>query len=148
MRTPDRALGWLLGSLLAMSLAFLMCSCALGSTKQRKPDEKERSTIVAGAGEKTFSDKYHLSITLPMSEKEFLALLGRLNLHYDSCGERGMAAGVPPARHATSIDLSEAQKCYEIAGERTSSFDEWYRAFVNKDHNVIYIENAFAYTGP
>ena len=108
------------------------------------------STMVAGQGEKTFAQKYGLNINLPLSEVQFLRLLHQLHLHYEMCGVRGVGAGLPPPRHETSIDLSGAQRCYEIDGDRDTSKGtaEAWRAFANQQHQIFYIETAYAYTGP
>ena len=85
-----------------------------------------------------------------MPEAEFLDLLKRLNLPYLDCGKRGRGAGLPPPRQQSAVDLSNAQSCYEIIGDRDSIHHtrEAWRAFTDQNHRVIYIENAFSYTGP
>jgi hypothetical protein len=132
----------------AMFLVFASCDQSDG-TKSGVPLMK-RTDIIAGYGEKSFPEKYHLRITLPMPEADFIALLDHLKLHYGVCGERGVGAGLPPPRQQSKVDLSKAQKCYEIDGDRdpVRHTGEAWRAFTDKDHRVIYIENVFAYTGP
>lgn len=132
-------------------LQVIISTILLGSCVQSNGVDIEAATvkqnnIVAGYGEKTFSERYNLNIALPMPEAKFLALLDRLKLHYEVYGERGTDSGLPSPRQSTKFDLSKAEKCYEIYGG--VDHGEGYRAFVDKDHQVIYIENAFSYTGP
>lgn len=93
----------------------------------------KQTDIVAGYGEKSFPEKYYVKLTLPMPEADFLALLNRLKLHYGICGERGTGAGLPPPRQQTTVDLSHAEKCYEIDGDRdpVKRIGEAWRAFSN-----------------
>lgn len=123
----------------------LLASCMRGDGAETATSMRQ-DDIVAGYGEKTFTEKYHLDITLPMPEAEFLVILDRLKLHYEVYGERGTDSKMPLPRHATEKDLSKAIKCYEIYGQ--VDHDEGYRAFVDGRHQVIYIESAFSYTGP
>jgi hypothetical protein len=116
--------------------------------KKRLPS-MERSGIFAGPGEKTFEENYGLKISLPIPEKEFLALLDRLKLRYDIAGQRPGIIPVP--FHCHAIDVSRMQKAYQIYGKQFDSvhvLGEVYRAYVNKDGNVVCIENTFVYEGP
>lgn len=85
-----------------------------------------------------------------MPETEFFVILKRLGLYYDVCGERGTNDPLPPLRQKSLIDISMLQKCYEVIGDRdrVRRIGEAWRAFTNKDHQVVYIENSFVYTGP
>ncbi len=132
---------------LAAATALFLTSCDQSSGGAEAVKETD---IVAGHGEPSFPEKYHLKLALPMPETEFLATLKRLKLYYDVCGERGTNDSLPPLRQKSTIDVSTLQKCYEIIGDRDRirRIGEAWRAFTNKDHQVIYIENAFAYTGP
>jgi hypothetical protein len=145
---------WSLVPLRALVLAavaglFLM-SCDQSNGVNNKAKAVKQTDIIAGDGEKTFPEKYHLKITLPMPEAEFLALLGRLKLHYGVCGERGAVEALPSLRQHSTIDVSRLQKCYEIDGDRdlVRRVGEAWRAFTDRNHQIIYIENTFAYTGP
>lgn len=109
-----------------------------------------QTKIVGGPGEKTFAEKYHLSVTLPMPETAFLEILKRLNLQYDVYGERGSAREIPPPSQSTLVDPSKIQRVYQIYGEvdRVKRTGEMYWAYVDMGHRVVYIENRFSYTGP
>lgn len=127
---------------------FLTTSC------HSKPIDNEAAVksserIAVGHDEKSFVDRYGIKISLPMQEADFLALVRQLKLHYEPCGGQGNQV-VPPPRHATKVDLSKAVKCYEIDGDvdLARRVGERYRAFVDAGGDVIYIENAFSYTGP
>lgn len=106
--------------------------------------------IVAGDNEKNFSERYNVTIRLPMSKSRFLTLLNELGLHYESCGERGIGTGLPVPRHTPTVDLSIAQRCIEVDGDIDARrhIGKRYRAYMNKNDQVFYIENAFSYTGP
>lgn len=109
-----------------------------------------QSLVVAGPGEKNFLAQYDLKFTLPISEAKFLAILDRLKLSYDRCGERGTEMAIPPPHWSNAVDMSKVQTCYQIYGGNDSvhRVGKLYRAYVDRNHQVIYIENAFAYTGP
>jgi hypothetical protein len=85
-----------------------------------------------------------------MPDIKFFAVLMQLNLHYDVCGERGTVSPLPPLRLHGRIDISQLHKCYEITGDRdpVRHTGQGWRAFTNKDRQIVYIENVFAYTGP
>lgn len=135
-------------SILLIPAGLLLSACDQRHDKDEQPIN--RSNIVAGYGEQTFPEKYGLQITLPISEPDFLAILNRLRLRYVVCGERGTALDIPPLRHPTTVDLSKAQKCYEIDGDRdvTKHMREAWRAFTDQQHQIYYIENVFSYTAP
>lgn len=123
----------------------------VGACNGRQMAARNQNTarIVAGYGEKSFPERYGVAVRLPMPEMQFLALVRKLGLYYQFCGERGSDLGVPPPRQKTSLDLSQAKKCYEIDGDRDvkkHSGEAW-RAFTDSKDQVIYIENAFVYTG-
>lgn len=127
---------------------FLMISC------ENRPIDNEvivqnSGRIAAGYGEKSFVDRYGIKISLPMPEADFLTLVKQLKLHYEPCGGEGNQS-IPSPRQATKIDLKEAVRCYEIDGDvdLTRRVGARYRAFVDASGRVIYIENAFSYTGP
>ena len=138
-----------------VSLFFLMsvmifASCDRTGESSKRIETMKQANIVAGPGEKTFAEKYGLNISLPMSETDFFALLDRLKLRYEKYGERGTDMELPPPWHSETLDLSRIQKSYQIYGniDRARRVGEMYRAYVDKDHRVVYIENAFSYTGP
>lgn len=130
--------------------SFSVAACGRNELDSPTVTTDKQTGIVAGYGEQTFAERYRLSIRLPMPEAEFLALLQKLGLSYSICGERGSETGLPPLRQQTTIDLSKAQRCYQVYGDIDSNkhVGKIYRAFVGKDHQIIYIENAFSYTGP
>lgn len=110
----------------------------------------KNTDVVAGYGEKTFTERYHVDFTLPIPETQFLALLKQMGLRYESCGERGVGIGLPPPNHAPTVDLSRAQKCYKIYGgvDEVRHVGRRYQVFVDENNQVFYIENIFIYTGP
>ncbi len=72
-----------------------------------------------------------------------------LTLTYVPCGGRESERSVPKPRHLTAVDLSQAVRCYEVGGDVDGIryIDKRYRAFTDSSNNVIYVENAFSYTG-
>jgi len=147
MRVQDRPHRRVL--LLAAAVGLFSASCEQSSGGDIGARTVKQTDIVAGYGEKTFPEKYHLKLSLPMPEAEFIALLEHLKLHYGVCGERGTDSALPPLRQQNTIDVSRFQKCYEIDGDRDTArrIGEAWRAFTDRNHQVIYIENVFAYTG-
>lgn len=134
----------------AVLLALVTVMMGFCGESNKRLETMQQANIVAGPGEKTFAEKYGLNITLPMAEKDFLGILEHLKLRYELYGERGTNREIPPVRHSETIDLAKMQKCYQIYGavDRVRLIGEMYRAYVDKDQRVVYIENAFDYTGP
>ena len=106
--------------------------------------------IRAGAGEKTFVERYRLKVTLPMQEAEFLRILRRSNLDYEVYGEKGSKRGIPRPRHLGVVDMAKIQRVYQIYGDvdRAKRVSKVYWAFIDMANRVVYIENNFSYTGP
>ena len=129
---------------------MLLASCHQSSGSNNGAGTVKPTNIVAGPGEKTFTEKYHLSVALPMPETAFLEILKHLNLQYDVYGERGSAREIPAPSQSTVVDPVKMQKVYQIYGEvdRVKRTGEMYWAYVDMDHRVVYIENRFSYTGP
>lgn len=136
-------------SVVILTSQVILISCHDQSTRGGTMPINSTS-IVAGSGEQTFEEKYGIEVPLPMAENEFLALVRRLGLSYSVCGERGTANPLPSPRQRTTVDLGEASKCYDIDGsvDPIQHIGERYRAFLNPDRQVIYIENTYSYTGP
>lgn len=140
-----------LGRLLCTAaVGLLLASCHQSGGGDSGAGTVKQTSIVGGPGEKTFAEKYSLSVTLPMPETAFLEILKRLKLQYDVYGERGSAREIPPPSQSTLVDPSKMQKVYQIYGEvdRVKRTGEMYWAYVDMDHRVVYIENRFSYTGP
>lgn len=110
----------------------------------------KQPNIVAGPGEATLAERYHVTISLPMPERNFIGLLRRLNLRFELCGGEGTPQPFPPPRWTSPANLTNAVKCYDIDGDvdQAHHTSESYRAFLDHNNQVIYIENTFAYTGP
>lgn len=140
--------------------SFLMClvtlpGCGLADGDREanghgQANAMTQSGMAAGPGEMTLAEKYKLNIHLPMREDEFLQILEQLGLYYQICGRRGSSVGLPVARHETSIDLSNAQTCYEIDGDRNLSGGraEAWRAFADRQGRIFYVEAAYSYPAP
>lgn len=131
-------------------ICLFSTACTSGGKGQSGTENMKQTDIVAGYGEKTFPQTYNIKLSLPVEETSFIELLKRLRLHYRLCGRRGSGAGIPPARQQTTVDLSKAQTCYEIDGDRDPirHIGQAWRAFADQNHQIFYIENVFAYTGP
>ena len=124
---------------------------SLFSSHQKAGAEVVKQTdIVAGYSEPTFPERYHLKLRLPVPEAEFLAIVKRLKLYYSVCGERGTSDPLPSLRQRSGINVAKLQKCFEIIGDRDplQHIGQSWRAFADRHHQIVYIENAFAYTGP
>lgn len=132
------------------ALAVVLLSCCVHSNEPIEGPVKMQTHIAAGPGEKSFTEQYDLRIVLPMPEKDFVAVLGRLGLSHDSCGERGTKREMPPPKWSNVVDLANFQSCIQIYGKNDAvrRVGKIYRAYVDPAGQVTYIENAFAYTGP
>ena len=131
--------------LLVINAMIVLNSYALGDAPKKKETAENGFNIVAGPQEKTFSEKYNQNIQLPMPEDAFLAILDHLQLKHELFGETGTNKVIPSMRWSNTIDVLKIQRCYQIYG---NSRGEMYRAYVDKNRNVIYVENAFQYIGP
>lgn len=113
---------------------------------QKRLPEMVKSRIVAGPREKTFEENQGVRLYLPMPENEFIALLKRLNLEFYDEGEE-----VIPAAHwkPDAIDETQIRRAYQIYGkvDHEHQFREMYRAWVDKNDQVVCIENIFGYFG-
>jgi len=129
--------------------AIVFASCCVAGKSDKIMTNSNRNNIVAGPGEKTFAENYALKISLPISEREFLSLVGRLGLHHEHYGERNTAMIIPTPRHS-KFDLANIEKCYKIYGrvDRANHVGMDYRAYVDQNHRVVYIENDFSYPAP
>lgn len=127
---------------------FSLNSC--GNTGSIRNVNNSSGNIVAGPGEMNFSQKYNLELSLPIPEHDFLDILRRLNIYYQSCGAMGASIPVTPPQHVQNMDMSRIARCYYIAGDVDSQrhIGERYRAYVDTNGNVVYLENAYSYTGP
>jgi len=130
----------------AIGLMALACACG-GGNQDDAAGIRTQGNVVAGPGEKTFTDKYGLSWSLPIAEADFLLVLNRLNLRYRVDRERGVSAVIPVPRKGTSLDISSIQRIYVIDGgyDPIHRVTERYRAYVNRERQIVYIENNFVY---
>ena len=108
---------------------------------------KEESNIVAGSTEQTFTQTYGVKLKLPMPEKEFLALLGKLKLKYKVLRRSENLISAPFHR---KLDVSMFERCYQIYGrlDRKRHVSESYLAYIDRNSQLVYLENAFSYPDP
>jgi hypothetical protein len=134
--------------LAAMSaIATVVFSCNQMSENRDRITQGQQSNIVSGPREETFTERYRVSLSLPMSEQAFLKLLRRLKLSYEVVGERNTATEILIPLHSRSLDLSKIKRSYQIYGD-VGRVGKKYRAYVDRDNRVVYIENAFSYPIP
>ena len=127
-------------------LSLLILDPRVGESSGRRMMNGE-SSIVAGPGEKTFTQAYPVRLKLPMPEKEFLALLGKLKLEYEVYRRRDKL--IPSPFHR-KLDVSAFEKCYQVYGriDRQRQISEKYHAYIDRDSQLVYLENAFSYPEP
>lgn len=104
--------------------------------------------IRGGRGEPTLDQRYGLTITLPMPEAEFVGMIQRISLPIHRAGERGSDYPIlRRPRHNREIDMSMISHGYVIDGGYHPDLrrNEIYRAYVNRDDQVVYVENAYEY---
>lgn len=135
--------------MMSLVLAGMIVTSCEGSTSTGA-DNMMQSNIVAGPGEQSFSQKYDPQLVLPIPEEDFIKLLKKNGLDFSIAGVTGTERSVPPPRRSNDVDLSSVQKMYQVYGpvDRVRRIGEMYRAYVDTSHRVIYVENAYAYTGP
>jgi hypothetical protein len=120
---------------------------------QKRLIEMQKSGIVAGPSEPTFEEKHRIRLHLPMSEAEFLRILDSLKLSYRVFAEQGTDVPIPTPWHSDKlthqINLDTIQKVYQILGEidHAQQSREIYRAYIDKNGQLVYLENTYGYTG-
>ena len=113
----------------------------------------EKTGIIAGPSEPTFEEKHGIRLHLPLLEIEFLRILDTLKLNYHVIAERDTNVPIPTPWHSEMLtrplNLDNIQKVYQIAGEidHAQQSREKYRAFVDRNGFVVYLENTYAYSG-
>ena len=121
---------------------------------QKKLAEMEKSRIIAGPSEPTFEEKHGIKLHLPLAETDFLCILDALKLSYNVFAERGTDVPIPKLWHSEGLtippNLDDIQKVYQIIGEvnRGRHSQEVYRAYVDKNGSVVYLENTYSYAPP
>jgi hypothetical protein len=129
----------------------MLMAIAMGACGQPSPTPRQADTnIVAGPNEQNFAQRYDPTMTLPMAETAFVRKLDQLGLPYELQGQGGTAGDIEQPRLSTSLDLSKVTKVYRIYGaaDQGRQVTEAYRAFVDAQGQVVYVENNFQYTGP
>jgi len=141
-------------ALLVLTVALTLGACdkaqeerrRVAAEYQKRLPEMVKRRIIAGPTEKTFEENQGVNVHLPIREEEFIALLKRLNLDYDDQGDT-----VIPQPHwkPDAINEFQIQHTYQIYGkiDREHQFREIYRAWIDKNGQVVYIENMFGYFG-
>jgi hypothetical protein len=139
-----------------------MCSCDkaeqhrrnVADEYQKKLVDMEKTGIIAGPSEPTFGEKHGIRLHLPLLEIEFLRILDTLKLNYHVFAERDTDVPIPMPWHSEKLtrplNLDNIQKVYQITGEidHAKQSREQYRAYVDRNGFVVYLENTYAYSGP
>ena len=153
MSSLNRTTCW---ALLLFGIALVSCDnkaenhAKMAEEYQTRLAAMEKSGVVAGPLEKTFEENHNVRLGLPLSEDRFLKILEELHLPYELDGQRGTNMIIPSPWHSKKLDMSKIQKAYHIYGKMNHNqrSREMYRAFVDEQGRVVYLENVFAYTGP
>jgi len=135
--------------ILILFVVAVLTACDLNGRDKGGGAPVAQAAVAAGSGEQSFTERYRVDLKLPMPEERFLSMVRDLKLTYVPCGGRHSDGSIPEPRHLTTVDLSRAVRCYEIGGDVDGirHIGKRYRAFVDSSNNVIYVENAFSYTG-
>ena len=101
------------------------------------------------ASHPSFQQRYAPRVTLPISLKKFLANLERNSLKYEILTGQNARASFPLPKADASIDTKNLAGCVQVYGkfDKSNRSMEGYRAYFDYHENVVYIENAFVYTG-
>lgn len=132
---------WALGTVVVFSACAIMFAC-----RSPKPSV-HGGRIAAGRNEKAFDEEYGLSMHLPMAAAEFSALLERLGLKQDVVWQDSKRGVFPPP--ALSPDLLNGFRVAAVLvvyGRNQSG--KSYRAYLDDNNQVVYIENHYAYPNP
>ena len=120
----------------------LLCSCD-AHRADRVVEKQIQPVIAAGPNEKTFSQRYDLPIALPMSRQGFVSLVDGLHLRW----REEKIDMIPKPYWTSGLDMSIVSQALIVdAGyDERSRVTERYRVYIDRDDNVVYIENAFVY---
>jgi hypothetical protein len=142
-------------------VVFLICACNGDGENRRKVEEyqkrlieMEKSGIIAGPSEPTFEEKHGIKLHLPLAETEFLRILDTLKLERRVIAERGSDVPIPSLWHAGTLkhppQLGDVQKVYQVIGEinKARKSQEVYRAYIDKNGLLVYLENTYWYSAP
>lgn len=107
-----------------------------------------QTNIVAGHGEPSFTETFGLKLTLPIGEDEFRALLVSNGIEFRLIDASNGKEVLPLPRHRQSFDPA-VKKMFEIYGgvDADKHIGKRFRAYIDSNGMVIYVENAFSYTG-
>ncbi len=108
------------------------------------------ANIISGHNEPTFTENFGIDLNLPISEREFRSLLEVRGIQFRMIDASNKNEALPVPRHRHNMDSLELKKMYEIYGGVDSDrhIGRRFRAYVDTNGMVVYIENAFSYTGP
>lgn len=137
-------------ALLIFSVLGVLMSCDdQGNKPEQSSSDPSTRNIVAYPGELPFDKQYNIVIKLPMKEVDFIRKLDVLSLKYSIVGDPKKGLANPSPRISDRLSDNDIALVYQIYGglDKNKSVGRTYRAFVNKNDNVIYIENAFEYPG-
>lgn len=121
---------------------------------QKRLIDMEKAGIIAGPSEPTFEEKHGVRLNLPLPETEFLRILKTLKLEYNLYADRGSSVPIPSLIHGEGLkhppNLAEINRVYQIMGDidRTRKSQEVYRAYVDKNGFVVFLENTYSYAAP
>lgn len=140
---------------LVVLCTIILAACASSHGAAKEDTEVEgvgsiKANIVAGHGEPSFTENFGLDISLPIHEDKFRSLLDTRHIGYRLIDSTDGKSILPAPRHRKLIGPENYKKMYEIYGEIDTEhrIGKRFRAYVNSTGMVIYIENAFSYTGP
>lgn len=133
---------------------LLLVPLTLGCSKS--PSSRDSGSMMrAGPREPTFVERFGLTVQLPIQAEAFETALKSHNLkynylRYDPEGGKKVESALPLPRRNKEIDRNMLRGCFEIYGTHDTQRGsmEIFRAYVDENNRVFYIENAFSYTGP
>lgn len=134
----------------ALLASVAAASCSVNDGVSEKMPVKGEVNIVAGYGEPSFTENFGLELALPVDETEFRSLLEAKNIEFRLIDSVTKNEILPLPRHRQGVGHSEFKKMYEIYGgvDADTRVGKRFRAYVDSSGMVVYIENAFSYTGP
>ncbi len=136
--------------LYSMTLVLLTSAgCTAGDVTMEETSVSEEAGIVAGYSESTFTEHFNVKLHLPVPEAEFRLLLEGNGIDFRVIDSSNKNEILPLPRHRKDVDSTAFQKMYEIYGgvDAHRRIGKKFRAYVDSNGMVVYIENAFSYTG-
>ena len=130
---------------LALTMIVFIGACARDEATSSDGVFVSNIAMIGGTNEPTFEEFFDVHLQSPMRESVLIAMLKERGIQY-----RIISNNLPPSRHRRELDVSKYDRVIEIYGGVSNAppVAQIFRAYIDKQGEVEFIENAFAYAPP